>query len=105
MKQKPFVPTDNPRILKRIKKAAETNAARDKVDIASGGTPPYMYPPSLQARTVISALVAALGAKETKRPEKGWEMVAEGLVMLVQLEVALRQLDDKIVMVQKMEGA
>jgi hypothetical protein len=85
----PCLPTNNPRVLQMLMQAAKTNAARDKVDESNGGTALCLLPLSLQLRTAMSAIACGMGRGT-------WEEVAEGLAMLVQAEVPLRQLEGEI---------
>jgi hypothetical protein len=88
-KREPFVPTDNVRVLKLLKKASQFNASLDAVDRATGFRSPLEYVGAIGPwicgvlRNAISAIVCGIEVY-------GWDEVAQGLVMVMQLEEALR---------------
>jgi hypothetical protein len=66
-----------------IDEARRTNLERDAMDRKSGFAPPGHGPNDSLARTIICALHCGIRTED-------WNAVAEGLVMLVDLEYRLR---------------
>jgi hypothetical protein len=68
---------------KLLSKAEQTNAQRDKIERGSGFAPPGQGGNALWARTVMQAIYCGLRTED-------WNAVAEGLIMLRDLEFRLR---------------
>lgn len=84
----PFCPTENLKTLQALKAATITNAERDKVDHL------HREALSLQIRTAITAII-------TGYELQSWTEVMEGVSILMQAEVPLRELESRIQIVLK----
>jgi hypothetical protein len=77
--KKPYLPTDNPRVIKLVEKARKVNAGRDRMD----SCPPSHCPLDVELRTVISALSCGISTHD-------WDCIAEGLAMIQDAEMKVR---------------
>lgn len=89
MKYEPYLPTDSLKVLTAVRDAGKRNAERDKIDEDASMLPPWKCNPDIQMRTVICALCAGIESDD-------WGCIAEGLAMLIQAELPVRQLCDEL---------
>ena len=91
---KPYIPTDDERIIWQIREAIKRMEEIDKIDEEHGLPPLSSFPPGEQLRTAIAGLVAALELNLQDR--NGWDEVVEALALVVQAEFLVRQLEKRV---------
>jgi hypothetical protein len=79
-----YIPTDHPEALALLARALKHNEDLDKVD---GGL--RHRPISEQLRTAICAIVCGIECRD-------WDPVAQGCILIMQVEGVMRQVEEKI---------
>jgi hypothetical protein len=85
----PYVPTDSPRSLLWLERAAAHNASLDSIDHANGNATPAAAGLSALLRTAVTAVLCG-------HARDSWDEVGQGLVLVIQAEHLARQLEEKM---------